>query len=78
MGAWEPDSSRLRQMNEMRNSIYLDSIEAAVVAVLLSAGADVNAWTSSGSTALHFAIGLGEPGVVRLLIREGAEVSAKD
>lgn len=52
--------------------------DAAAVRALLDAGADVNAKTEYGATALHFAADKGHLAVVRLLIERKADVNARD
>ena len=54
--------------------------DSAVVALLVEAGADVNARTHSGSTPLHGASsGRGpNPGIVAMLLAAGADVNARD
>ncbi len=49
-----------------------------MVQVLLDAGADVNAFTYTGTTPLHLAAGLGKVAVAELLVRAGADVNAQD
>lgn len=50
----------------------------AAVAMLLDAGADANAVTSSGDTALHMAAAVNEPATIELLAARGADVNAKN
>jgi ankyrin repeat protein len=49
---------------------------AAVVSVLIAAGADVNKARASGGTPLYIAAQRGHAGVVDLLIAAGANVNA--
>jgi ankyrin repeat protein len=51
---------------------------AAVVRALINAGADVNAVTTSGATALHLAAASGNADAVTALIEKGANVNAKE
>jgi ankyrin repeat protein len=53
-----------------------DPIDA--LGLLLDAGADVNAVTASGDTAMHSAAQAGNLAVIRLLAARGASVTAKD
>lgn len=57
-------------------AVAYDSAEAA--AMLLEAGADVNAADSTGNTALHFAAGYGRRSAVRALLNVGADVGVKN
>ncbi len=52
--------------------------DAAAVRRLLDAGADPNAKTEYGATALHFAADRGHLAVVRLLLEKKADANAKD
>jgi outer membrane protein assembly factor BamB len=52
--------------------------DPAAVRKLLDAGADVNARTEYGATALHYACDKGHLEVVKLLIERKADVNAKD
>ena len=49
-----------------------------VVQILIDAGADIEARTSTGLTPLHYACGLGELAVVKVLLEAGADVCATD
>lgn len=51
--------------------------DAAAVARLISAGADVNASNTGGATALMFAALSGDPKVTSLLVRAGARTDSK-
>ena len=51
--------------------------DAAAVARLISAGADVNAANAGGATALMFAALSGDPKVTSLLVRAGARTETK-
>jgi hypothetical protein len=53
-----------------------DSLEA--IKFLIALGADVNAATRSGQTALHGAAYMGADAVVRLLVRNGATLDVQD
>lgn len=61
----------------------LDAFEAAALgdldrlAVLLAGGADADAVTADGFTALHFAAFFGKPEAARLLLDRGADVDAR-
>ena len=48
----------------------------AVVDALIAAGADVNAASTGGSTALHFAVQQGDVPIAKLLLAAGANVHA--
>lgn len=48
-----------------------------VVSYLLEHGADVNSRTQRGETPLHYAARAAQPGVMRLLLDNGAELDAK-
>ncbi|HVG18944.1 MAG TPA: ankyrin repeat domain-containing protein [Blastocatellia bacterium] len=52
--------------------------DAATVKAFLDKGADVNAKTQYGATALSFAADKGHVEVVRLLVERGADVNVKD
>lgn len=55
------------------------SRDRAVIAVLLAAGADVNARTRHGMTPLHMAVGVNRNlGVVEELVGAGADLNARD
>ena len=54
------------------------SMDAAVTAVLLAAGAEVNARNSRGTTPLHNAVESRNPATVSALLEAGAEVNAAD
>jgi len=49
----------------------------AALSVLVEKGADVNAATPDGSTALHQAVGRGDD-IVKFLVEKGARLDAKD
>src|SRR5215813_9891511 len=52
--------------------------DAAAVEALLAKGADVNAKTEYGATALHFAADKGHVEVVKVLLKHKADINAKD
>ena len=60
----------------LRHPTHLCRLQAAVEA-LLQAGCSVHAAATNGSTALHWAAGDGEVGVVRALLRAGADTRAR-
>jgi ankyrin repeat protein len=49
-----------------------------MVRLLISSGADINARSETGKTALHFAAAIGATEIARLLITDGADTSIKD
>lgn len=49
-----------------------------MVTSLLKAGADVNAQTTRGSTALHYGMHLKRKDLVGTLLKEGADIHLKD
>jgi len=51
---------------------------AAIVRALLDGGADVNAVTNEGGTALMYAVSAGDPEIVRTLTEKGARVNARN
>jgi ankyrin repeat protein len=52
--------------------------DAAAVKSLIAKGANVNARTNYGATALHFAADRGHLEVIKVLVEAGADVNAKD
>jgi hypothetical protein len=56
----------------------LECIHKEIVALLLDKGANPNATTVNGRTALMFAAGIGIPEMVALLIKSGADLNAYD
>jgi len=67
----EPASTKTPLMSAAREG------DAAAVARLISAGADVNAANAGGATALMFAALSGDPKVTSLLVRAGARTETK-
>lgn len=51
---------------------------AAAAEALLKAGAEVDAWTTTGVTALHFAAQANSDATVRILVERGASIDAQD
>ena len=47
------------------------------VQLCLTAGVDVNAATTDGNTALHYAAGAGRDRIVQFLVAHGADLNAK-
>ena len=52
--------------------------EMQAVAALLKQGADVNAWDSGGTSALHWAAHVNDQAMAKLLIESGADVNANN
>jgi ankyrin repeat protein len=55
-----------------------DAAAVQMAALLLAAGADVNARSSSKQTPLHLAVSEGRPEIVALLLDHGADLNARD
>ena len=51
---------------------------AEIAAALIAAGANPNAWTSTGVTPLHFAAQANSDATIRVLVEQGAELNAPD
>ena len=67
-------------MHDNHNLTPLFYASSAAMQLLLECGASVHVWNQSGQTPLHFASGVrwGRSEVVRLLLRFGVDVDARD
>lgn len=68
-------SEELRQMTPLQLAVKKGSYEIAEL--LLDSGAMVNQVTTTGMTALHFAIDLRHAGLIQLLVKSGADLKAE-
>ncbi|KAJ5177595.1 uncharacterized protein N7500_000294 [Penicillium coprophilum] len=68
---WDMTKSKKGFMSAIASNQYV------VVQTFLSKGADVNAQTLQGLTALMYAVSLNHEGIVRLLIEYGAEINER-
>jgi ankyrin repeat protein len=57
---------------------WKEASRAETIDLLLEKGADVNARTASGRTALHYAADEGDTKAAGLLIAKGVQINAKD
>ena len=71
------DAQRNDRLDEELRAQVLEG-HTAVVELLLAAGADVDAESNIGETALHYAAAYGHADVVELLVSAGANVNAQD
>jgi len=78
------DADAIRRLVALNPRANPDSLGGApqptvtIVRVLLDGGADVNAATNEGDTALMYAVSMGDPEIVRALIEKGARVNARN
>lgn len=75
--ATAPNSAELASSQSSPSNATVHPLLAAAVRQLIDAGVDVNAAAANGSTALHWAAGAGNAGMVRLLLDCGADPYAR-
>lgn len=68
----------LNATNKHGETLLLRAVSPEMIALLAAKGADVNARTPDGTTALHYAAGRGQAETVRLLLQKGARAGAKN
>lgn len=70
---FRPEHRRLNFQNGEPFADIVDRVQLRSLALILAAKPDVNALTSNGETALHWASFRGRTGMVRLLLEAGAD-----
>ena len=73
-------TERVRKADNQRTALHKaakSGLELDIVEILLESGADVNAKTADGTTALHLAAQYGNENTARVLLEHGANVHAR-
>ena len=73
-------TERARKADNQRTALHKaakSGVELDIVEILLESGADVNAKTADGTTALHLAAQYGNENTARVLLEHGANVHAR-